>query len=86
MAQSSTVKYPELQLLIGGKWISRDGAPVINPADETVVGTVPHATQADLAAAVAAAEEGFKVWRRTSPAKRAEIIVKAVGLFRSPWR
>ena len=21
-------KYPELQLLIGGKWISRDGAPV----------------------------------------------------------
>lgn len=76
-------KYPELQLLIGGKWISRDGAPVINPADETVVGTVPHATQADLAAAVAAAEEGFKVWRRTSPAKRAEIIMKAVGIVRS---
>jgi succinate-semialdehyde dehydrogenase/glutarate-semialdehyde dehydrogenase len=76
-------KYPELQLLIGGKWISRDGAPVINPADETVVGTVPHATQADLAAAVAAAEEGFTVWRRTSPAKRVEIIMKAVGIIRS---
>ena len=76
-------KYPELQLLIGGKWMSRDGAPVINPADETVVGTVPHATQADLAAAVAAAEEGFKVWRRTSPAKRAEIIMKAVAIIRS---
>jgi len=76
-------KYPELQLLIGGKWISRDGAPVINPADESVVGTVPHATQADLAAAVTAAEEGFKVWRRTSPAKRAEIIMKAVAIIRS---
>ena len=76
-------KYPELQLLIGGKWISRDGAPVINPADETVVGTVPHATQADLAAAVDAAEQGFKIWRRTSPAKRAEIIMKAVGIIRS---
>ena len=25
------VQYPELQLLIGGKWISRDGRPVINP-------------------------------------------------------
>ena len=44
---------------------------------------MPHATQADLAAAVAAAEEGFKVWRRTSPAKRAEIIMKAVGIIRS---
>ncbi len=76
-------KYPELQLLIGGKWISRDGAPVINPADETVVGTVPHATQADLAAAVDAAEQGFEIWRRTSPAKRAEIIMKAVGIIRS---
>ena len=76
-------KYPELQLLIGGKWISRDGAPVINPADETVVGTAPHATHVDLAAAVAAAEEGFKIWRRTSPAKRAEIIMKAVGIIRS---
>ena len=45
MAQPSKIKYPELQLLIGGKWISREGAPVINPADETVVGTVPHATR-----------------------------------------
>ena len=44
---------------------------------------MPHATQADLAAAVAAAEEGFKVWRRTSPAKRAEIIMKAVAIIRS---
>jgi succinate-semialdehyde dehydrogenase / glutarate-semialdehyde dehydrogenase len=76
-------KYPELQLLIGGKWTSRDGAPVINPADESVIGTVPHATQADLAAAVAAVEEGFRVWRRTAPAKRSEIIMKAVSIIRS---
>jgi succinate-semialdehyde dehydrogenase/glutarate-semialdehyde dehydrogenase len=76
-------QYPELQLLIGGKWIARDGAPVINPADETVIGSVPHATPADLADAVAAAEEGFRVWRRTSPAKRSEIIMKAVSTIRS---
>jgi succinate-semialdehyde dehydrogenase / glutarate-semialdehyde dehydrogenase len=74
--------YPELKLLINGEWISRPGHPVINPADEASIGTVPHATTADLAAAVAAAEKGFAVWRRTSPAKRAEIILKAVALMR----
>ena len=75
-------QYPELKLLINGEWIARPGQPVINPADETTIGTVPHATTADLAAAVAAAEQGFKVWRNTSPAKRAEIILKAVGIMR----
>ena len=76
-------EYPKLQLLVAGEWISRDGAPVVNPADKSVLGTVPHATSADLTAAVAAAEEGFKIWRRTSPAKRAEIILKAVSIIRS---
>jgi succinate-semialdehyde dehydrogenase/glutarate-semialdehyde dehydrogenase len=74
--------YPELKLLINGEWIARPGQPVINPADETSIGTVPHATSADLAAAVTAAERGFKVWRNTSPAKRAEIILKAVAIMR----
>jgi len=75
-------RYPDLQLLINGEWLSRPGEPVINPADESVIGTLPHATEADLAEAAAAAEEGFRVWRRTSPAKRAEIIIKAARLIR----
>jgi succinate-semialdehyde dehydrogenase / glutarate-semialdehyde dehydrogenase len=75
-------KYPNLQILIGGEWKSRDGRPVINPADESVLGTVPHATTADLSDAVTAAQDGFKIWRKTSPAKRAEVIMKAVGLIR----
>lgn len=33
---SRTVEYPKLKLLIGGEWIERDGAPVVNPADETI--------------------------------------------------
>src|SRR6478672_272694 len=76
-------KYPNLQLYIGGEWRSRDGQPVINPADETVLGALPHATRADLDDAIAAAEKGFKVWSRMSPAKRTEIILKAVALMRS---
>ncbi len=74
--------YPDLQLLIDGQWKTAPGQPVINPADESVLGTVPHATRADLDAALAAAERGFKVWRNTSPQKRAEIILAAVRLMR----
>jgi succinate-semialdehyde dehydrogenase/glutarate-semialdehyde dehydrogenase len=74
--------YPNLQLFIGGERKSRDGQPVINPADESTLGTVPHASRADLDAALAAAEHGFQVWRNTSAAKRGEIILKAARLCR----
>ncbi|MSQ55698.1 MAG: NAD-dependent succinate-semialdehyde dehydrogenase [Betaproteobacteria bacterium] len=75
-------KYPELKLRIGGEWRRRDGQPVINPHDESVLGTVPHATRADLDDALAAAEKGFKTWRAMGPQKRADIIQKAVNLIR----
>lgn len=82
MAHATDSRYPELKLLIGGEWRSRDGAPVLNPADESVIGEVPHAARKDLEDAVEAAEKGFRVWRKTSPAKRAEIILKAAALMR----
>jgi succinate-semialdehyde dehydrogenase / glutarate-semialdehyde dehydrogenase len=47
--------YPELQLYVAGEWRSRDGAPVINPADESILSTVPHKTRADLDDALTAA-------------------------------
>ena len=74
--------YPDLGLFIGGEWKKADGQPVLNPADDTILGTVPHATRADLDAALDAAETGFRIWSRTSPSKRAEIISKAAGLMR----
>ncbi len=74
--------YPDLQLYVDGNWKSAAGQPVINPADESVIGTVPTATRSDLDAALDAAQRGFKVWSRTSPAKRAEVILKAVALMR----
>ena len=55
---------------------------VLNPADESVLGTVPHATRADLDAALGAAREGLRIWRQSSPAKRADIILKAAQLAR----
>jgi succinate-semialdehyde dehydrogenase/glutarate-semialdehyde dehydrogenase len=75
-------QYPELKLYIGGEWRSRAGQPVLNPADESVLGTVPHATKADLDDALAAAEKGFKIWSRMSPSARADLIFKATALIR----
>jgi succinate-semialdehyde dehydrogenase / glutarate-semialdehyde dehydrogenase len=75
-------QYPELKLYVGGEWRTGPGAPVINPADESVLGTVPYATRSDLDDALAAAEEGFRVWSRTAPSKRTEIILAATQLVR----
>jgi succinate-semialdehyde dehydrogenase/glutarate-semialdehyde dehydrogenase len=74
--------YPELKLYIGGEWKTADGASVVNPHDESILGTVPHAGRADLDNALAAAEHGFRVWSRTSPAKRADMICAATKLMR----
>lgn len=75
--------YPELQMYINGAWKRADGQPVLNPADESTVGIVPHATRGDLDAALAAAAEGHRIWSRTAPAKRAEIILKATQIMRA---
>lgn len=74
--------YPRIELYIDGQWRRADGQPVINPADERTLGTVPTASIADLDDALAAAEKGFAIWRRTAPAKRAQIILKAAALIR----
>ena len=76
-------QYPDLQLYIGGKWRkTAESLPVLNPADEREIGRVPVATRSDLDAALAAAADGFKVWSGTSPAKRAEVMLKAAALLR----
>jgi len=74
--------YPDIELYIDGRWKRADGHPIINPADESVIGTVPHATTADLDDALAAAERGYRVWKNMAPAKRAQIILKAASLIR----
>jgi succinate-semialdehyde dehydrogenase/glutarate-semialdehyde dehydrogenase len=76
-------RYPDLQMYIGGSWrSSSDGQPVLNPADESVIGMVPIASRADLDVALAAAADGFRVWSRMSPRKRGEIMLKAAALMR----
>ncbi|MBN7761795.1 NAD-dependent succinate-semialdehyde dehydrogenase [Nitratireductor aquibiodomus] len=75
--------YPELHLYIGGEWRkTADDLPVVNPATEQEIGRLPHADIADLDDALGAAQEGFRVWSRTAPRDRADIILRASALMR----
>jgi len=75
--------YPELGLLIDGEW-RRPAAriPVLNPADQSMLGMLPCAGAGDIADAIAAAERGFAGWLRVAPGDRAKIILRAAQLIR----
>src|SRR5699024_1642182 len=77
--------YADVSLLINGEWRAAeagDTLPVMNPATGEVIGHHAHANQADLDAALAAADAGFKQWRDVSAHKRARVLKKAAGLLR----
>jgi succinate-semialdehyde dehydrogenase/glutarate-semialdehyde dehydrogenase len=75
--------YPELRLFIGGEWRDTpDHIPVLNPATEEEIGRLPHARQSDLEDALAAAEEGLRIWRNTAPRTRADTILRAAAIMR----
>src|SRR5712692_12120342 len=77
--------YTQLGLYIDGEWLNGDGRAgedVINPANEKVLGRLPHASTADLDRALAAAVKGFAVWREKSAHERGRIMKKAADLLR----
>lgn len=75
--------YPDLTLFIGGEWRkTTDTFPVINPADETVVGFVPVAGKADIDDALDAAEKGLRVWSCMAPRERSNIIMRAARILK----
>jgi succinate-semialdehyde dehydrogenase/glutarate-semialdehyde dehydrogenase len=75
--------YPELQLFIDNQWRkTAETLPILNPATETEIGRLPVAGRAELDDALEAADRGFKIWSRTAPRIRAEIILRAASLLR----
>ena len=69
--------YQDYGLYINGEWrpaASGDTYAPINPATEETLGEAPSAAETDVRAAIAAAERGFEVWRKTEPWERARII------------
>lgn len=78
--------YESLGFYIDGQFISgqdRRTQPVINPATGEVLGHLPHATKADLQAALLAADRAFKTWRHSSPLVRSTLLRKVAELTRT---
>ncbi len=74
------------RLFIGGTWVEPRGSStieVICPATEEPIGRVPHASDADVDLAVAAAREAFDSgpWPRVGPAERAEVMAQVSKLL-----
>jgi succinate-semialdehyde dehydrogenase/glutarate-semialdehyde dehydrogenase len=72
-------------LHIDGQWRPATGnrtIPILNPATEEQIGTVPHASQADLDEALEAAERGFNVWKKVSAFDRSKLMRKAANILR----
>ncbi|MBO1111313.1 NAD-dependent succinate-semialdehyde dehydrogenase [Bordetella petrii] len=77
--------YEQLALYIDGEFLTGDGRrtqDVINPATLEVLGQLPHATEADLDRALAAAQRAFESWKHSSPMERSAILRKVASLSR----
>ncbi|MCW5231391.1 CoA-acylating methylmalonate-semialdehyde dehydrogenase [Verminephrobacter eiseniae] len=76
---------PSVKLLIGGQLLeseSTEWREVVNPATQQVLARVPFATAREIDAAVAAAKEAFKTWKKTPIGTRARIFLKYQQLIR----
>jgi malonate-semialdehyde dehydrogenase (acetylating)/methylmalonate-semialdehyde dehydrogenase len=74
-----------VKLLIDGQFVeskTNHWRDVINPATQAVLARVPFATQDEVDAAVAAAKEAFKSWRKASIGTRTRIFLKYQQLIR----
>lgn len=77
--------YEQPQLYINGHWLPAEGRQtenIINPANGQVLATLPHATRADLDAALGAAQAAFAGWRATAPQERSRILRAGATLVR----
>lgn len=66
-------------LFIDGEWIAAEGEKsyeVTTPATGKLIGVCAEASKADVDKAVKAAWKAFPAWKKTSPAERADILLK----------
>ena len=71
---------------INGEWvapISSDSMPILNPATEEQIGTLPLGNKADVDLAVSAAKSAFESFSQTSKADRLDLLKKVKELTES---
>jgi 1-pyrroline-5-carboxylate dehydrogenase len=79
----------DLTMTVGGRQIMGSGEriPVVQPHNhQHVLGWFGNATDADVAAAIAAAGAAAKGWRALSFDDRAAVFLRAADLLAGPWR
>ena len=84
MAKDLNVFDKEYGLLINGEWTKGSEGKLLssyNPANGDELAKFTDATDADVDAAVAAAQEAFKTWRKTTTAERAAILNKIADVI-----
>lgn len=70
---------PPLQNYIDGEFVAASATAtlnLVNPVDESIVGSAPISNKADVDAAMAAAERAFQSWCRTTPSVRQSALLK----------
>ena len=78
--------YTSLEHYIDGNWVKPTGSKnqdVMNPANSKPIGELGHVSKGDLDKALAAADKGFKTWRKVSAFERGKILRKAADLVRT---
>ncbi|KRA59129.1 NAD-dependent succinate-semialdehyde dehydrogenase [Caulobacter sp. Root656] len=78
--------YTALELFIDGRFLSGEGRvtePVFDPATGRPIADLPHASAADLDAALDAAARAFPVWSATTASERAKVLRRAADLIRA---
>lgn len=78
--------YPQIGQLIGGAFETggaRARADILDPTTGDVLGQYPVATEADIDRALAAAQRGFDVWRKTPAFERAKVLRKVADVMRA---
>jgi succinate-semialdehyde dehydrogenase / glutarate-semialdehyde dehydrogenase len=81
-----TPSYATLKHYIDGNWVeatSGKSFEVMNPATNVGLAKLSLANKTDLDKALAAADKGFKVWKRVSAYERGKILKKAADLLRA---
>ncbi|WP_028241213.1 CoA-acylating methylmalonate-semialdehyde dehydrogenase [Stutzerimonas azotifigens] len=76
---------PTVKLLINGEFVestTTEWRDIVNPATQEVLARVPFATAQEIDAAVDAAREAFKTWRKTPIGARSRIFLKYQQLIR----
>ncbi len=77
--------YDKFGQFINGKWVkssSGETYDVLNPATEEILGKASKANNKDIELALKSAQEGFEIWKNTSPWERSKIIRKISELIR----